>query len=173
LIVRLAPLQNLRFSRVQYYTVYFGEAKVSEFIDFQRRMNTEANRLELGEINRYIERIGKEYGAQPQHFRSEDAAEALPPPYHQFIESDRSEEHHGPDFGIRLYCIRLTPSIVILLNGNRKTALKVNDCSNCYPHFDRARKLARRITQAIQDGFIELDEESKEILIEDDFDLEI
>jgi hypothetical protein len=124
--------------------------------------------MELAELNRYIQLIGEKYGAQPQHFKNEDAAERLPPPYHQFIESDSPN-----DYGLRLYCIRISPSIVILLNGNRKTALKVKDCKNCYPHFDKSRRLARKITQAIQDGVIEIDEYNKEILLETDFELEI
>ncbi len=122
------------------------------------------DRLELAEINRFIKKIGEKLGALSQFFKSEDAAEALPP--YSFFESDQFD-----DYGLRLYCIRLSPCIVILLNGNRKTALKVKDCENCFPHFDFARKLAKKITQAIIDGQIELDEENKELLIEDDFEL--
>lgn len=121
---------------------------------------------ELAEINRYIQKIGEEYGAHKEHFKTEDAAERLPPPYHQFIES------RGPDdYGLRLYCIRLTPSVVILLNGDRKTALKVKDCKNCYPHFDRARKISRKINEAIVEGFIEINEDDKEIIVEEDFEI--
>ena len=142
---------------------------VSEFRDFLIRMNkNEKDKIELAEINRYIQEIGEKYGAHKEHFKDEDAAERLPPPYHQFIESGEPN-----DYGLRLYCIRLTPSVVILLNGDRKTALKVHDCKNCYVHFDRARKISRKINQAITDGFIEIDDNEKEIIVEKDFELTI
>ncbi|GAB3013761.1 hypothetical protein GCM10027051_16210 [Niabella terrae] len=162
----------MRFSRVQYYTVrkvIDEEPLKPEFIDFLHRMGTtEPGRNELSEINKYIEQIGQWYGALPQHFKKEDAAERLPPPYHEFISTDALD-----DFGLRLYCIRLSPAVVILLNGDRKTALKVQDCKKCYRHFDFARKLSRKIDQAIQDGILEVDNERKEILVEDDFVLTI
>ena len=126
------------------------------------------DRFELAEVNRYIEKIGTVYGARPSQFRDEDAAEGLPPPYHQFLETDSPD-----DDGLRLYCIRLSVSVVILLNGDRKTALKVKDCPKCFPHFDKARKLAKKINQAIIDKAIEIDEENRDILIEDDFELSI
>ncbi len=158
----------MRFSRVQYYTVRKirnEKPLITEFSDFLKRMGTtEQDQTELSEINKYIELIGERYGASPEHFKVEDAAERLPPPYHAFISSDIPD-----DFGMRLYCIRLSPTIVILLNGDRKTSLKVQDCKKCYRHFDFARRLSRRIDQAIQDGDIELDIENMEILAEDDF----
>lgn len=162
----------MRFSRVQYYTVrkIIDERPLKpEFIDFLQRMNsTEEDRIELSEINKYVEEIGRWYGALPKHFKKEDAAERLPPPYHVFISSDAPD-----DFGLRLYCIRLSRSIVILLNGDRKTALKVQDCRKCYRHFDFARRLSRKIDQAIQEGVLEVDNKRKEIILEDDFLLTI
>ena len=141
----------------------------SEFRDFVLRMSEDSkNRFEVAEISRYIEKIGSLYGAKQLHFRDEDAADGLPPPYHQFLETDNSK-----DFGLRLYCIRLSPSVVILLNGDRKTALKAKDCPRCFPHFDRARKLAKKINQAILENAIEIDEENKDILIDNDFELSI
>jgi hypothetical protein len=169
LIVEIVPLSNLAFEKVHYYTVRLEGRPDSEFRDFITRMSQNENdSKELAEINRYIQKIGEEYGAHKKHFKEEDAAERLPPPYHQFIETGEPD-----DYGLRLYCIRLTPSVVILLNGDRKTALKVHDCKNCYPHFDRARKISRKITEAITDKFIEIDNEEKEIIIDDDFEITI
>lgn len=150
---------------MHYYTVRYEGNQYSEFKDFQLRMSVD-NNIELAEINRHIENIGKKYGAWPKHFKDEDAAERLPPPYHQFIETDDPN-----NYGLRLYCIRLSPSIVILLNGYRKTQLKVANCENCKPHFAKATALAKKITQAIVDGDMEINEDEKEILIEDDFEL--
>lgn len=167
MIIDIVPISSLRFEKVHYYSVRIDDSALSEFRDFNARMSqSPESRVELGEIYRYIEQIGDKQGAYPQHFKSEDAAEALPPPYHSYIESEISG-----DYGLRLYCIRLSQSIVILLNGDRKTALKVKDCKNCYPHFDLARKLAKKITQAIVDGDIEIDEENKVLSIEEDFEI--
>lgn len=164
MIVKLVTIPSLQFEKVHYYSVRLENRNVSEYRDFQLKMsgNDEKDRIELAEINRYIERIGEEYSATTRHFKVEDAAERLPPPYHRFIEGDFG------DYGLRLYCIRLTPYIVILLNGDRKTALKVQDCAKCYSHFDKARKLAKQMTEAIEQGYISIDEENKEIVFEDD-----
>ncbi len=166
MIIDIVPISSLRFEKVQYYSIYIDHKPLTEFRDFIKRMAEKDDCIiELGEINRHIQRIGQKLGAHPHHFKSEDAAEALPPPYHYF-ESDLTGA-----YGLRLYCIRLSPSIVILLNGDRKTALKVNKCPHCFPHFDLARKLSKKITQAIVDRDIEIDEENKEIIIYDDYEL--
>lgn len=169
MIVDIIEIPSLAFEKVRYYSVLLENRPMNEFRDFQTRMALQpGNRAELAEINRYIEEIGEKTGAFPGQFKNEDAAERLPPPYHQYLPSGDVN-----DYGLRLYCIRLSPSIVILLNGDRKTALKVKDCENCFPHFDRARKLAVKITKAIEDGFMELDEENKELIIDEDFELTV
>lgn len=121
---------------------------------------------ELAEINRYINNIGKRFGATTNQFRHEGAADGLPPPYHPFIETDNPD-----DYGIRLYCIRISPSIVILLNGDSKTHQKAALCENCKPHFERANVLANKITQAIQQGDIEIGEDERQLTTYDDFEL--
>ena len=166
MIAELIPIPALAFKKVHFYSVRYEGKADSEFRDFQIRMAESGHEHELGEINRYIDNIGKRFGAYRNHFRDEGAADGLPPPYHQFIESDVPD-----DYGLRLYCIRLSPSIVILLNGDRKTQQKAGLCANCKPHFERANALAKKITQAILDGDIEIDEEEKEILVDEDFEL--
>lgn len=169
MLVHLVSIASLRFEKVTFYSVRLNYKAVSEFRDFQQRLSAaEVNKVELAEINRYIENIGELTGAYPQHFKTEDAAERLPPPYHQFIET----EDLG-NYGIRLYCIRLSPAVVILLNGNRKTALKVQDCPNCFPHFKLAVNLAKKITAAIQNGDMAIDDEMRELIIYDDFELTV
>lgn len=165
--VDIIPISSLRLQKVQYYSVFLEGHDKLEFRDFQQRMSVgEKDKFELGEINRYIQKIGNRHGARPAHFRDEDAAEGLPPPYHQFLETNMFG-----DFGLRLYCIRLSPSIVILLNGDRKTTLKAQECANCRPHFERARRIAKQISQAILDGYIEIDEDKREMIIDRDFEL--
>jgi hypothetical protein len=169
LFIEIVPILSMQFEKVHYYTVRLDGHKKTQFRDFMEKMTSnEPNRFELSEISGYIETIGKRTGAKPHHFRDEGAADGLPPPYHQFLESDDPN-----DFGLRLYCIRLCNTVVILLNGDRKTALKVKDCGKCYPHFELARKIANSIDKAIVDGNIEICEEDKEIVIEEDFQLNI
>lgn len=162
-------LSTLEFAKVQFYSVRIEGKKHSEFRDFNIRMGQgERNLLELADINRYIKQIGQKYGAQKRFFRDEASAEALPPPSHQFIESD----HYG-DFGLRLYCIRLCSTIVVLLNGDRKTALTAQNCPNCAPHFRIANKISNQITTAITDGYIHMDIERMRLDIDEDFELVI
>lgn len=168
MIVQLIPIQNLSYEKVAWYTVRLGGRDISEFKDFQERMSAnKKDETELNEIRRYIRQIGKYFGADAKHFKHERAAERLPPPYH-YIETDDPD-----DFGLRLYCIRLCNEIVILLNGGRKTHPNPEKCPNCSAHFKVANRIAVKITEAILAGYIELDTEEKEIIIEDDFELEI
>lgn len=165
--VVLVKISKLRFSLVQYYTVRIEGRSTAEFVDFFQRLSiSENDKTELTEINRYIEQIGTQFGAKPRHFRAEDAAEGLPPSYHEFIGTQAN------DYGLRLYCIRLSETIVILLNGDRKTAQKVQNCVNCYKHFELARKLSQKINHAIIDGDIILDHDNMDIIMED-FTLDI
>lgn len=149
-----------------FYTVQFWGRQKAEFDDFRIRMSaTENDKKDLQEILKWIKLIGDDYGATEHYFRKEDDAEALPPKWH-FFETD-----HPNDYGLRLYCIRLTPTIVILLNGDRKTAQNVRDCKNCYKHFDEAKKISKKITEAILINDIDLDIDNKEIIVYEDISI--
>ena len=169
MIVEIVPIQNLRYEKVTYYTARVEGRDASEFRDFQQRMSANTNdQIELNEIRRYIQKIGNEWGAEPVHFKDERAAERLPPPYYHFIDSDDPN-----DYGLRLYCIRLTKEIVILLNGGRKTDRNPERCKNCSQHFKFANRLAEKINEAITEKFIYLNSDTREIEIDEDFDLEL
>lgn len=168
MLVTLVRIGNLRYEKVTYYTIWVEGRPLSEFRDFQQRMEVKPNDLkELNEIRRFIQIIGRETGAEEVHFKHEGAAERLPPPYH-YIETEDQD-----DYGLRLYCIRLSTGIVILLNGDRKTALKVNDCEKCAPHFRLANRLSKQIDKAITEGSISLNHDTREIDIDEDFELHI
>lgn len=166
MIVELIAIPSLRMKKVSYYSVKLEGKLCSEFKDFENRMSNAKDSVELSEIKYYLNNIGNILGANDKQFRDEDSAEALPPPYHKFIETDEIN-----NYGLRLYCIRLSPSIVVLLNGARKTALKSRLCDNCRPHFDKANSISKKITEAILEKNIEIDEENKKLKIEDDFEL--
>ncbi len=168
MIAQLIPIANLRLKKVAYYTVRLEGNPISEFKDFQNRMSIDIkNNSELNEIARYIQQIGDNWGAHEKHFKHERAAERLPPPYY-FIETEDSS-----DYGLRLYCIRLCNEIVILLNGDRKIDRNPEKCPNCAKHFKLANTLAKKITEAITDKNLFLNLDTKEIEIEEDFEIEI
>lgn len=155
----------LQFEKVAYYTFHLEGRVKNEFRDFIDRAKISDNN-QLAELNRFIQNIGQKYGAEEAHFKKEDNAERLPPPYHRHISTKGSK-----GYGLRLYCIRLTTKIVILLNGDHKKAQKVQDCPNCKKHFMMAKKIATAIDTAIRDKNIKLD--GFDILLEDDFEIEL
>ncbi len=163
MIVQIVKIPNLSFEKVQFYSLKREEMPYSEYRDFLIRMQQKAQIIDdLQLLNNYINLIGREYGADFKHFKAEGNAERLPPPYH-FVEGD---------YGVRLYCIRVATNIVILLNGDHKTAQKVQDCPNCFPHFSFANRAANAFWKAIEGGLLEI--EDREIIYSnDDFELEI
>lgn len=99
-------------------------------------------------------------GAELHLFRFEDAANALPPPKKEAntrlgIEIVENSE-------LRLYCIRLTNEVVILINGGVKTADQALNCPNVAKHFRFAQSLAKAVDELIRDGGIKA--EGKEIV---------
>jgi hypothetical protein len=132
--------------KVGYYTVRLGEDPETEFEKFGGRNYTQ-HQEELKIIIEILRHMGLR-GAKPYKFRDENGAHALPNkddvPTH-VIEANK-------DFGIRLYCLRLTDFIVILFNGDVKTCLDPKQCPNVRNHFRNAISLAKAITKARLDG---------------------
>ncbi|MEC3879336.1 hypothetical protein [Parapedobacter sp. 10938] len=119
---------------------------------------------QLGKILQYIKEIGDKYGARKEHFKHERSADALPPPY--YIQPGKPNR-----YGLRLYCIRLSNGIVVLLNGDLKTENNPEGCPNCRRHFRFANALARKLDEAIRTKDIILN--GKELGMGDDFDVEL
>lgn len=160
------------FLKVGYYTVQVinddGTRAIPEFQDFQDRMSLEVKNLkQLNQLKRLIEKIGNYEGATQKNFRSENTADALPPNWFKFWDSDGIV-----DFGLRLYCIRVSDDIVILLNGDRKTTQGALKCPNCQSHFVFANNIAKSFYEAKNvDKSIEID--GMNILFEEEFYLNI
>ena len=119
---------------------------------------------QLGMILQFIKDIGKKYGARKAHFRHERAADALPPPY--YIQPGKPNK-----YGLRLYCIRLSDQVVVLLNGDLKIENDPEDCPNCRRHFRFANALARRLDEALRNK--ELLIADRELHMDDDFEIEL
>lgn len=163
MIATIEVLDTFNYSKVRFYTLKFEERHRTEFEDFvQRMMDNAMNAGNMTEISKWIEKIGQR-GAEKHYFKHERAAEAIP----LFYET----EHPDSPFGIRLYAIRLSNSIVVLLNGDLKTADKAEDCENVKPHFRLANKVAKKLNDCLGDE-IELRPKKIEFL-HDDFHLEL
>lgn len=161
--IEIISLSDHQYGKVSFYTVQVVGNPRSEFADFMYRMKQNAKDWrQAGLLNRKIENIGNLYGAKDQWFKREGKAERLPEPTYRFFESDGES-----DFGLRLFCVVLSEQVVILLNGDRKTAQKIKNCPNCYPHFLFANKLSDALYNARLMDQIEVI--GKDILTEDDF----
>jgi hypothetical protein len=165
---RIIEIKGLKLTKVNYYTIWIDGNNNPEFLDFAERMNlNQKNKTEFQELIVFINKIGNHYGALQKLFHHEAAADALslPYPYLEHIEI----ESESKDFGLRLYCLRFSESIVILFNGDRKTTLKAQECPNCSKYFKLAQRLSKAINTAVKDGSIIYQEDS--LLIEKNFDL--
>lgn len=91
-------------------------------------------------------------GAEGWLFRQENAAHALPPnrkPARKALDIEIIEHSQ-----LRLYCIRLTSGVVILLNGGVKTQDNAQDCPNVRGYFSQAQAIAKSIDRLLIDGGI-------------------
>lgn len=127
---------------VAWYTVRLAARTITEFERFIEKDfpdHTEDLQVIFSVINQMMRRGAKRY-----FFRNEGPADALP----------RTDiiEPHANDYGLRLYCIRLTDELVVLLNGDIKTELKPQQCKNVAPHFRNAQHIAQALDRALRDG---------------------
>jgi hypothetical protein len=166
LVATIVEIPHLRYRKVAYYTIYVEGRERSEFLDFQTRMKShpEFSRSH-GQLNQFLKDIGQKHGAKKAHFRHERNAVALPPPYYIQPEGSPSK------YGLRLYCLRLSEEVVILLNGGLKTNDKAGLCPNCKPHFDFANKIAQKVDEIIVEGNLWLD--GRKIMSSSDEDLSL
>ncbi len=141
-----------------------GSEQYLEFLHGKKKV--EKDRRQLGELQKIIKRMVTLDGAEENFFRRENSFRALPPHWFTFFDSDGIE-----DFGLRLYCIRVNDEALILLNGGRKTAQSVQNCPNCFPHFQFADKLTTAFYNAIYLNDIEVD--GSQIKTDPNFYLEI
>lgn len=136
---------------MKFYSVLVEGHDTAEFIDFLDRMR-KSHPTQLGELLQIIREIGNVYGAETRFFRPERDASALPPPRFQYVGDD--DEDPDNQYGLRLYCLRLNDTVVILFNGDLKTAKTAQECLNCKRHFEFANRVTRRIDEGIAEKVI-------------------
>lgn len=102
---------------------------------------------DLSEIDAQILRIAEE-GVSPNFLRGERLAVALPGNKWEIVSREFSPAKDGP---LRLYCVLLPHEIIILCNGDRKTADSAQDCPNVEPHFSFANSLHRTVKRRLDE----------------------
>lgn len=156
------------FKKVTYYSIQFEEEEETLYEQFlTKHIEIEELQEELLDMIGWIQKIGKEIGANSRYFRHEGAtsdAKALPPPA-KYIE--------GGSGRLRLYCMVISKFVVILFNGGVKTTQKAQDCPNVSSYFRLANKITAAINKSFLDKDISLNENGDDIIYDDDFELEI
>jgi hypothetical protein len=152
LTVTFIKIHEFSLRNVAFYTVQLGVNDITEFESFVNK-DFPNHAEEVSIIYNVIDEIQKR-GAKDIFFKqNEGPAHALPIVTKQIMDSNKS------DFGLRLYCIRLTETLVILLNGGIKTNLNPEVCKNVQQHFKRAIKIASKLDRLLQSREINLQEE--------------
>ena len=143
---------RLNFERVRYYSVLLEGQEECEFARFWKRME-EIRGLddELNDMYVWLTLIGNKYGARKDFFREERHAQALPP-------INRIAKIGPVPGALRLYCLRLSDTVVILFNGGIKTKREALDCPNVGPQLRLADKIATEIISMVTKGEIKLKE---------------
>lgn len=143
MVVEFLEIDDFVSKKVKFYSVFLGG---NEDYEFERFLNKDfpGHEEEFEKIIEILEEIAKN-GAKKYLFREEVNANALPA---------RSKEvtllTTTNDFGIRLYCIRLSDRVLVLLNGAIKTTQKAQDCPNVRRFFKDAVSIATNIDKDIE-----------------------
>lgn len=93
-----------------------------------------------------LNKIGNDVGALEDFFRFENTAQALPPSGKYKV--GEVSINYG-NFPLRLYCLRISDSLVILFNGAEKTAENAQEGKTSMA-FHEANQYAKRILEALQ-----------------------
>ena len=139
----------ITFRKVTFYTVRFEkDLEMDEMSEadkfFHKFENNIDNRDELNKMIALLEDLGENIGANKALFRHERRADALPPnkrivKKYQLFDFLQTEEYK-----LRLYCLRLSDSVVILFNGGMKTQDDPEKCPNVRTHFNNAQIFAKK-----------------------------
>jgi len=141
--------RDLDFTKVRYYTLKFGDENKTELDKFYDNYQDEYSKS-VYFIKMWIAEIGEKFSAESKYFRPEDNASALPPPTKELrcldIELDQE------NMNLRLYCIVLSPEIVILVNGGIKESDATRDSPTCWKQYSFTSSIASQINRMIKQG---------------------
>ncbi len=166
-----------RFNLVTYYTIRLevNEKKENEN-EFEKwilkHSRDESIKDEYQDVMALLERMGQELSAKLRYFRHEGRAEALPPNWKE-INRKEKEAHITYSKNLRLYCIRISESVVILFNGGIKSdgAKTAQECPNVRKYFCQANSFAKAIDKALSNREIQVD--TGDLIFDPDFEIPI
>lgn len=155
-------------SKCTFYTVRWDDAELSETDKFFEKFRYDAQlKHPLRELASFIEVvIGDEYGALEDFFKFENAAQAIPPSGTYKVED--LYINYG-NFPLRLYCLRISETLVILFNGGEKTADNAQG-GNTSMAFQEANIFTKRILDALRSQDIYITADQRAFLSYDDSD---
>lgn len=135
---------------VDFYTIKLGENTHTEFELFvDKEFPDHQNEIEL--LYNVIDVISVR-GAKSHYFKFEGPAHALPKVDKATILANEK------DLGIRLYCIRITEYLLVLLNGDIKTKQNPLECPRVARHFKNAIAIAKKLDRMREDDDIDFQE---------------
>ena len=142
-----------------FYTVRWetaGKSETEKFFDHHAQISRFERPLQ--ELATFMAvQIGAKHGAIASYFRFENYAHALPPSGLYRVES---MDINYKDFPLRLYCLRISDSIVVLFNGAEKTAGSAQGGKTSMV-FHEANQFARRLLEALRLGEIYIDSDGR------------
>ena len=143
-----------------FYTVKWDYATLSETDKFFVKYENDIKlRQPLQELAVFIsKKIGNETGALEDYFRFENDAHALPPSGAYKVE-DITINYE--DFPLRLYCLRISKSLVVLFNGGEKTDIKAQGGKTSMS-FHEANIFSKRIMDALTKRDIYITDDQRE-----------
>lgn len=147
--------------RTTFYTVRKDGAEENETDKFFARFEKDPGHVaQIQELVAFIlDAIGDRYGAREEYFRFENAASALPPrPGAVSKISFRFE-----NYPLRLYCLRLSEKLVILMNGGVKESRSAQASPGLSMKFKEANAFAKAITNALKEGELWISGNEREI----------
>ena len=148
-------------SKCVFYSVMIDGEEISETEKFFNKFfNMPTMKNYAMELASFLTKtIGDKRGAINAFFRDERKAHALPPNSNIDIE----EISILDNFPLRLYCLRISESCVVLFNGAEKTSQSAQDGETSMAFHD-ANIYAAKILKAFADSDIKLCEKKREIL---------
>ena len=145
MIVTIHRIERLTYEKVTFYTIQV-DGKNYEFEDFKNRLCAIGTcRLLLRRLFQLIESMGLEHGAKEYFFkyynRKENEENTKQSPI-SYIEVQLGK------LVLILYCMRISDSAVILLNGGIKTNSYLEKCDT-KNHYELADTMSKNIQHAV------------------------
>lgn len=135
-------------SRCTFYTVRWEVTDWSETDKFFDKYDSDTNfERPIQELAVFLtKKIGNDAGALEDFFRFENTGQALPPSGKHKV--GEITINYG-NFPLRLYCLRISDSLVVLFNGGEKTSDNAQGGKTSMV-FHEANQFAKRILEALQ-----------------------